>query len=99
MASIRPLCEFPTLRRGDRCSHCGWRLPRDFARAPRRNCPARIVVACRHLGELIREHRTQGNRCTRTRGVYACSLHAECVPMMPAVEGLACCEGCADHAT
>lgn len=97
MAAVtaRQLCQFPTLDRGARCRHCGWRLPRDFARAPRRNCPKRVVAGCQHFTcQMTRTVTRTGKGCPRARGIYACSLLGECVPLLPAVPGLPCCEGC-----
>jgi len=89
-------CEFRSLARGTPCDHCGWRLPRDYAAAPRRRCQGRLR-ACMHFGDLLREIVTKRGKCHHRRGVYGCAARGECVRLIPGIEGLACCEdGCSE---
>lgn len=79
-------CAFVDSAKGSACSVCGFRLPADFAIAPRRTCD--VQAPCRHLLLAIGAQATVS--CTCPSGaksiaefeIHLCAIsaHRECLP-------------------
>lgn len=70
-------CVFESLTSGVACVRCGFKLPRDMASHPRRNCPGR----CRHQGAELRPVKVVCRSGRESQADSArCDLHGACLP-------------------
>ena len=98
-------CHWDVLRVGEKCHGCGYRLKRDYAETPKRECPRQAFMECPHLGDPTGNSvRVFGCGCPSERrngcdtATYECAQFVECLPRYRATrlsrEGIALCVTC-----
>lgn len=87
MPHLSSTCEFPSGKKGERCSKCGFTLPVDFSAPPAHRCIASI---CPHLlppieragATILVKCGCSGQEKEQFHVAHGCEIHGRCLPTL-----------------